>query len=818
MKTSKKILVIGDSMQGKSTLVKKLAFDWRQNIRDIKLLFPIPLNAVKPGASVEKVLISEFGLESEHIHTIRYLINSQPEAVLFIFDGLDEYDVHTSPEVTSVLKGELYSKCCCVVTTRPELSNIVNDWSHVDYDTYILRALSKTETAQLIQKYFTRLKEGSISCDVFMRELYPSEENLNCMSETERKSIFDFQKLASNPGQLGMLCRLCSENHELISASKEKLWGEYVKMMWKVWTQLKNTVGQKETRTLNSIMLQFGALANMREGFHHMKQSFSLDEVLDHVDEDLINSGYLKTVSGGSKFAFTHKGIQEYLAAYFISCETTGEALKHFVERSIHPDGIQTEIAILRFLVVCFLTPEKSSQLFHEAITNNSQILKTFKNFAKVCASALDILSSLTGEESLAKISRTSKLKLDQVAMVLHLPLYLLCTSLKHCNLLSQFSGNVKCFWREVLQLFCSQEVKKICILSTEEFKSLGWSLEALLEDDMPTIVLICTKDVPVNICGTFNEVKSIDLRGLQKVSLQSSENVSTRITERKIGAALPKCSDVTLRDHIVSQTEVPHMLQNVVSSQVPLQRLDLGGNSLYGYGSQLADVVSKCSQLVSLSLDKTNLSKTDLACITERICSSQLGLSLEHLNIGSNDLNGCGEQVGLILKTVKQLISLDVRKCNLMKADIQKIYETVVPDESQSKLKILILSQNCLSNGASELVQLTSHLRQCRVVNFESCQLNDLDLATFTEALSWPPKKPQNDTMTEDVMPNLCHLEDINLSHNAFHSAELVAKILRCLPPTVRALKLDDNEFSEGVTELIHYTMCGVQRKPNTG
>ncbi|XP_022106955.1 NACHT, LRR and PYD domains-containing protein 3-like [Acanthaster planci] len=119
----------GEPGRGKSTLVKKMAYDWAVYIRVLqkyKLVFVLKMHALEQGCDVIDAISDQLlpWLTSSDRRVLDLYIQDSSDKVLFLMDGFDELMTSALCEssfgsVFHVLHRKKYTGCSVVVTTRP---------------------------------------------------------------------------------------------------------------------------------------------------------------------------------------------------------------------------------------------------------------------------------------------------------------------------------------------------------------------------------------------------------------------------------------------------------------------------------------------------------------------------------------------------------------------------------------------------------------------------------------------------------------------------------------------------------------------------
>ena len=307
-------------------------------------------------------------LSDKHILTIKWLLRSQPDKILFIMDGFDEFNPETSADITSIMDGNLFNDVCCVVTARPEAVSKVKKWERVSFREAELKGFSDEHIEEYIKKFFTKSKiKGEELCQL----IFPGDDYWYWYNESSY-----LLELARNPGTLSMICTL-HEQGRPIGTSREQLYEEFVAFILSRWEQRHQKPTYKTPRKhildkYNTVLLKFGQLGNTLDSNQKMELSFTMEEVKTIVGEEAMQYGLLYKSHPVSHYSdcevsFLHKTVQEYLAGYYI----IHKEMDSFKEKCKNMAFLEKEESMMRFIIHQHLTPDEAVQFVKYLIKSN---------------------------------------------------------------------------------------------------------------------------------------------------------------------------------------------------------------------------------------------------------------------------------------------------------------------------------------------------------------------------------------------------------------------------------------------------------------
>ena len=129
---SKKILLKGDPMMGKSSFLKKVVWDLaRATFVTFTVVFFVFLKLVKPGDAIENVIIDQnpwlegMGLTTKRIEMFLKTYGSR---CLVILDGLDEHALGKNQDVLKIIRGQKMINWHILLSSRPHNTKEIEDF------------------------------------------------------------------------------------------------------------------------------------------------------------------------------------------------------------------------------------------------------------------------------------------------------------------------------------------------------------------------------------------------------------------------------------------------------------------------------------------------------------------------------------------------------------------------------------------------------------------------------------------------------------------------------------------------------------------
>ncbi|XP_072182087.1 uncharacterized protein [Diadema setosum] len=171
---SSRILVQGEGGIGKTTLCAKIVWDWSHGriLQDVDMMLVVPLRDVTEGETISGIIkryLSDSNSATQN--QIDNYITENPNKVILVFDGFDEYAEHLglhdkeSSEITRILELQQYKSCKVIVTTRPWKANRLlfgNNFSEA-YTSIRVEGFSKDNLSSFIKRYFEIRDKDSLA-------------------------------------------------------------------------------------------------------------------------------------------------------------------------------------------------------------------------------------------------------------------------------------------------------------------------------------------------------------------------------------------------------------------------------------------------------------------------------------------------------------------------------------------------------------------------------------------------------------------------------------------------------------------------------
>ena len=128
--------------------------DWATEVfKKFSIVFFVPLKLVKPGDSIEKVIMKQ-NPELEELQIsqqkLKVLLSRYGNRILIIFDGLDEHGLGQNEDVLKIIKNQKLLNCRILVSSRPH-----STWEIQKYFFTVIRieGFTEEEATKFVRKF-----------------------------------------------------------------------------------------------------------------------------------------------------------------------------------------------------------------------------------------------------------------------------------------------------------------------------------------------------------------------------------------------------------------------------------------------------------------------------------------------------------------------------------------------------------------------------------------------------------------------------------------------------------------------------------------
>ena len=795
-----KIMVRGAPSAGKTTILRKICFDWAslqlhpgqssdgisETLGQFKLVLPIILRLVEENVSLNDTLLYQMDfLTEKHFQTLHWLMEHDPNKILFILDGLDEYSDETNKEITDIMKGNKLNKVNYLITSRPHAVEQVKEWKRILMKEAELLGFDKIHVKEYIRLFFKMVENGEALGTSLIQELYPEDEK-----ERINLRLSGLQELASNPGLLCMLCLLYKEKHKIISYTKEELYEEFIAYILSRW-ELKNlTKNQMRTpreeiiEKYKDVLLSFGRLADYGHNEKktiYLKLYFSAEQVKECVGEKGLEYGFLAKSHPASQldrcvFSFLHKTLQEYLVAYlWFHNANSDRFIKTMTKQHVTTSGFFEEMRydfVLRILFHIFLSPTKVHNCVKQVII---ELVEEDMKKSHLTSYCKKIMILLDGYNSRGYEFKSWGLEQHDHYMICKLPYYFMIgpnfigqntfnsrqeqslspkRQIKACYkntvIVTQDSLTDMAMKTEVIDI-SPQEITELFVFSSDsDVEKADYSISS--KNKFPRLNLICNKYSGLRIKNDTVFLEKIEIRDMRTLEAINSVYVLHTINMCKLGLPSFKISLVRHLEIADSYLEVKDI-------------------------KALADEVT----------DKNHLEKLDLS---------------------QNSISKSGLHIVRLIMASPQLSELGLEYCGLIPSDLVEIYQFLDKEKYiHHTLLSLALNGNSLDGGGAAIVDLLKRLT-LKSLQIPRCGLNNDDFKVVIQALLCQ-------------MPFVSHLRKLDVAYNKITDVDTLFYLLEHRPKELTSIHVSGNKFGDRLTELTRYTskleelsLCGTRQR----
>ena len=418
-------------MAGKTTFIRKISNDWAkkqisdksssssdgdERLQTFILIIPIILRLIKKMDLIRNIAYQMDFLTEQDLQILQWFLQNHSSKVLFLYDGLDEFNDSLCPCIVSHLKGVTFPGSSVVLTSRGEGVGRLQEWRvtmHVEAE---LQGFGVEEIEQYVNLYFKSSTNPRADVKPLLEKILPNCHAYEYQKEENLVQEFELYAMAKNPGRLDILCLLWEQNH-CFSDKREELYGDFIKVVLQLAAKRNNIQLARGDVLVASrdILLRFGELAMAREA-NNMVTVFTMQQVEDVVGKDGMKWGFLFKSHPVSRLrdcqvSFLHKTIQEWLAAFYVT--STENAWKE-VSYSCFKE-LENELSFHQFIL--HMDTEKMEKIASAAIKNcfnndtfdfPNESIKSLLQWQTNCGLKCETIKNICGTKFAETITRAT--------------------------------------------------------------------------------------------------------------------------------------------------------------------------------------------------------------------------------------------------------------------------------------------------------------------------------------------------------------------------------------------------------------------------
>ena len=365
----KKILIWGEAGVGKTTFCSKLCQDWalvvketegkgqelmeeqkselkklteeqRSKLNNIGLLFYIVLRDIG-SKTVQDIIISKLGFNKLNDSQLSSILENVNECSKFVIvmDGFDELS-ENDKQVEEVLNDPTYCNVHSITTCRPHATHGIVLQIHLEIR---LKGFSEAQAKVFVEMYAQIKFSEQVQIESLVKQT---------MSQIE--SSTELREMSTNPSMLQLLC-LLSWKKGKIGKDRTSVFKDYTSyLLMQYHLKLGKTEDSYFDGLYHEHLLNAGKVALMGLKQNQLNLVFPTAEARQIGGCEIFDIGFLTklphTDTDSVKVQFTHKTLQEYLAAFYVVNTPGDEGLHLLMEFCSTSQRLMGSQIILEFV------------------------------------------------------------------------------------------------------------------------------------------------------------------------------------------------------------------------------------------------------------------------------------------------------------------------------------------------------------------------------------------------------------------------------------------------------------------------------------